>query len=126
MKPNPEVEIDFTNATRKLLFGAQRQLPTNPIPGAGTSAARTPSRHTRVKITINLDGDLIEQFKERGEEQGVGYQFLINQALREYLEGTRTERLAREIGELLLANESFQIELAEKIRAKDSPLTRVK
>jgi uncharacterized protein (DUF4415 family) len=35
----------------------------------------------KVKITIRLDEDLIDQFG------CVGYQTLINQALREYLEG---------------------------------------
>jgi uncharacterized protein (DUF4415 family) len=43
----------------------------------------------KVKITIRLDEDLIDQFGAMADASGgsVGYQTLINQALREYLEG---------------------------------------
>jgi len=45
-----------------------------------------PSGKTR--ITINLDNDIIESFREKGDETGRGYQTLINEALREYLAKT--------------------------------------
>ena len=122
LKTRQDQNVDFSHATRKLLFGAAPRE----IPGAGTSAAETPARHTRMKITINLDGDIIEQFKERGDNQGVGYQFLINQALREYLEGTKTERLAKEIGEMLLESDSFRTLLSDRLRANEPALARVK
>lgn len=48
----------------------------------------TPSGKTR--ITIRLDQDVIDWFKERVEEAGGGnYQTLINQALREHMTQTR-------------------------------------
>jgi uncharacterized protein (DUF4415 family) len=40
----------------------------------------------KVRITIRLDGDIIEHFKQLVHEAGGGnYQTLINDALREYL-----------------------------------------
>jgi uncharacterized protein (DUF4415 family) len=48
----------------------------------------TPPGKTR--ITIRLDDDVIEWFKNRVEEAGGGnYQTLINQALRDHIEGER-------------------------------------
>jgi len=35
------------------------------------------------RITIHLDADVIEAFQKRAEEKGMGYQTLINAALRE-------------------------------------------
>ena len=36
----------------------------------------------KTRITIMLDSDLIDFFRNKGERQGVGYQTLINRALR--------------------------------------------
>jgi len=48
----------------------------------------TPPGKTR--ITIRLDDDVIEWFKNRVEEAGGGnYQTLINQALNDHIEGER-------------------------------------
>jgi uncharacterized protein (DUF4415 family) len=43
----------------------------------------------KVKVTIRLDEDIVDQFGLMADASGgsVGYQTLINQALREYLEG---------------------------------------
>jgi len=44
----------------------------------------------KTRITIRLDDDVIEWFKNRVEEAGGGnYQTLINQALSDYIEGER-------------------------------------
>jgi uncharacterized protein (DUF4415 family) len=37
------------------------------------------------RITMFLDNDVIEEFRERADAAGHGYQTMINQALREYL-----------------------------------------
>ena len=39
----------------------------------------------KTRITIMLDDEVIEQFRAKAEAQGVGYQTLINAALREVL-----------------------------------------
>lgn len=39
----------------------------------------------KTPITIYLDDDVLERFRERAERAGQGYQTLINQALRDHL-----------------------------------------
>lgn len=39
----------------------------------------------KTRITIYLDDDVLEEFRERGDSAGRGYQTMINDALREYL-----------------------------------------
>jgi uncharacterized protein (DUF4415 family) len=39
----------------------------------------------KTRITIYIDDDLIEEFRERADAAGRGYQTMINDALREYL-----------------------------------------
>jgi uncharacterized protein (DUF4415 family) len=42
-------------------------------------------RAGKTRITIMLDNDTVAAFRQRAGEQGMGYQTLINLALREYL-----------------------------------------
>jgi uncharacterized protein (DUF4415 family) len=39
----------------------------------------------KTRITIHLDDDVIDAFRNRGSKVGRGYQTLINEALRAYL-----------------------------------------
>lgn len=39
----------------------------------------------KTRITIYLDDEVIEAFRERADEAGSGYQTMINEALRQYL-----------------------------------------
>jgi len=39
----------------------------------------------KTRITIYLDTDILEDFRERADKVGYGYQTMINEALREYL-----------------------------------------
>ena len=40
----------------------------------------------KTRITIYLDNDVLEDFRERADSSGTGYQTMINDALREYLQ----------------------------------------
>lgn len=40
----------------------------------------------KTRITIYLDTDILEEFRARADEAGYGYQTMINEALRKYLE----------------------------------------
>ncbi len=46
-------------------------------------------RENKKTITIMLDPDIIEHFKAEAEASRTGYQTLINQALRDSIEGSR-------------------------------------
>jgi uncharacterized protein (DUF4415 family) len=39
----------------------------------------------KTRITIYIDTDVLEKFRERAEKAGYGYQTMINEALRQYL-----------------------------------------
>jgi uncharacterized protein (DUF4415 family) len=39
----------------------------------------------KTRITIYIDDDVLETFRERGDAIGKGYQTLMNEALRDYL-----------------------------------------
>lgn len=39
----------------------------------------------KTRITIHLDDDVIEAFRNRADAEGRGYQTMINEALREHL-----------------------------------------
>ncbi len=44
------------------------------------------SQPGKTRITIYVDNDVLETFRSRAEASGMGYQTMINQALREYLD----------------------------------------
>ena len=48
-----------------------------------------PEAEGKTRITIRLDEDIVDRFLQMAEQSGgsVGYQTLINSALREYLDG---------------------------------------
>jgi uncharacterized protein (DUF4415 family) len=50
----------------------------------------------KTRITIRLDNDVIEHFQEMVDRAGGGnYQTPINDALREYIRGSRLEKVVR-------------------------------
>ena len=53
----------------------------------------------KTRITIMLDNDVIESFRERAEAKGIGYQTAINEALRSSIreDAPLTENTLRQI-----------------------------
>jgi len=50
----------------------------------------------KTRVTIRLDNDILEHFLEKVDRAGGGnYQTLINDALREYIQGARLEAVVR-------------------------------
>jgi uncharacterized protein (DUF4415 family) len=47
------------------------------------------SSNAKTRITIMLDDDILEHFRARAEAEGMGYQTMINAALREAVTGTK-------------------------------------
>ena len=44
----------------------------------------------KTRITIYIDNDVLDAFRTRAENSGIGYQTIMNQALREYLDKSST------------------------------------
>jgi uncharacterized protein (DUF4415 family) len=56
----------------------------------GRRGAVDPSPPGKTRITIRLDNDLLDHFREQASAMGGGnYQKLINNALREYVQGRK-------------------------------------
>lgn len=62
-------------------------------------AIATPKGKTR--ITIYLDNDILTEFRERAEQKGIGYQTLINQALKAQLKSADTNLPYDEIQQIV-------------------------
>jgi uncharacterized protein (DUF4415 family) len=105
---------EFRRAVRRVLF--DDKTISKSVPGGGKSAAEDADRHTRTKVTMNLDGDVVAHFRARAKKEGRAYQSLINQVLREYIEGSRPEQLAAKVREKLLEDKKFLKELAAKLK----------
>ncbi|MDP2700699.1 MAG: BrnA antitoxin family protein [Candidatus Rokubacteria bacterium] len=68
------------------------------------------ARHTKERITIFIDLDILNFFRARAAKRGKPpYQTQINQALREYMEGTRPQ------GKGSLSEDKLISHLAERI-----------
>ncbi len=40
----------------------------------------------KTRITIYIDNDILEAFRQKGDAEGKGYQTMMNQSLRQYLD----------------------------------------
>jgi uncharacterized protein (DUF4415 family) len=45
----------------------------------------------KTRITMYLDDEVLDEFRERAETTGVGYQTLINEALKKYIQSPTEE-----------------------------------
>lgn len=84
----------------------QPKLSDLKIDTKGTKALRKlMARTKKIKITINVDEDLLVELKHMAEETGTPYQSLLNRVLKDAVmakknEGSRLDRLEREIKRL--------------------------
>jgi predicted DNA binding CopG/RHH family protein len=73
------------------------------IDAKGTKAMREKmAKAKKIKITINIDEDVLESVRGKADESGIPYQSLLNRLLRDAVEKTsendsRLEKLEREV-----------------------------
>ena len=80
--------------------------------GLPLGAGSTKAAGARVRITIALDSDVVDFFKQSAAKRGaLPYQTQINRALREAMEHSSTDRLKSE----LLKDKAFIRSLAREI-----------
>jgi uncharacterized protein (DUF4415 family) len=72
-------------------------------------------KENKKAITIMLDPDIIEYFKKQTEGTTTGYQTLINQTLREKIDGSQTDIKADELIERLLQDKTALIRLKAEL-----------
>ncbi len=98
-------DIDFTEEKFKKQF---KQISRAERPNAAINKSLQESKN---RITIYLDADIIEYFKNAGQEAKEGYQTLINRTLREVIKGGQGRNLQAE----LLNDQHFLAELKTKL-----------
>lgn len=59
------------------------------------------------RVTIYFDSDIVRRFKEIGESEGVGYQTLMNQALRIFVDGISADIAKQDIKNDILKDKKF-------------------
>lgn len=59
------------------------------------------------RVTIYFDSDIVRSFKERSEREGVGYQTLMNDALRRIVDGIAENEEKENLKEDLLKDKKF-------------------
>ena len=59
----------------------------------------------KTRITIMLDNDILSKFRARAKKEGLGYQTLINQVLKNYSGSNMSEELLRKVIREELQNE---------------------
>lgn len=66
------------------------------------------------RVTIYFDADIVHTFKSRAEKEGVGYQTLMNQALRQFIDGSDEQKAVKES---LLSDKKFLKKLKKALAA---------
>lgn len=112
-------EVEYTEADREEL--RQAGYSEEELPGLGKHTFRrarhiTPRREQKIKITMYIDADILDFFKERAKEPNASpYQTQINNELRAVIE---RKSLKDEVVTIsMLDNPAFISALAEKLKA---------
>jgi uncharacterized protein (DUF4415 family) len=84
-------EYDFTQMTvvargQRRETDSQKSMRQEYDFSNGKRGAIIPSQG-KTRITMYLDNEILDRFREQAEAAGIGYQTLINQVLKEYIEG---------------------------------------
>jgi uncharacterized protein (DUF4415 family) len=72
-------------------------------------------RDCKSRITMYVDADIVDYFKKEAEGQEKGYQTLINQVLREFVDGRLEMSMKEDFKRELLQDREFLKELKEAL-----------
>ena len=72
-------------------------------------------RDCKSRITMYVDADIVEHFKQEADGQDAGYQTLINKVLREFVDERREISTKESFKRELLKDEEFLRELKEAL-----------
>ncbi len=67
----------------------------------------TATSEKKSRVTIYFDSDIVRRFKELSESEGVGYQTLMNQALRTFIDGMRADIAKQDLKNDILKDKKF-------------------
>lgn len=110
-------ELEYTEKDIEELRA--KGIPEDELPRIGIHKFRRarhikPDAKRKEKISINLDGDVLEYFRRNAEASSVPYQTRINQILRRAMESEKENSSLPDI-ENILNDEKFLKKLKEKL-----------
>lgn len=86
--------IDFSEAEFKKRF---RRVSIDELPEPVQKRREAAIRKLKQRVTIYFDPDIVTRFKELSKDEGVGYQTLMNEALRKVIAGESAEDVKEEL-----------------------------
>jgi uncharacterized protein (DUF4415 family) len=106
-------EIDFSEEAFKKRF---RRIEGEELIELRARIARARG-HGKNRVTIYLDGDIISKFKETAAKDKIGYQTLINDALRQLVDADNKKTESQSLKEELLKDKKFLKKLKTALAA---------
>jgi uncharacterized protein (DUF4415 family) len=85
MKSNDE-DIDPLSLSEAEFKKRFRRISVDELPEPLRKRREAARKKLKDRVTIYFDSEIINRFKEKGKKEGVGYQTLMNEALRTVLE----------------------------------------
>ena len=99
-----EDDIDLSEAAFKKRF---RRISPEELPTVVKKIRQTVERDTKSRVTIYFDSDILSRFKEMSKKEGVGYQTLMNLALRRVVDGMAEKDSANDFKNDILRDKKF-------------------
>ncbi len=106
-------EIDFSEEAFKKRF---RRIEGEELIELKARIARARGRGKN-RVTIYLDADIVSMFKKTAENEKIGYQTLINDALRQLVDADDKKRESQSLKEDLLKDKKFLRKLKTALAA---------
>ena len=85
MKSNDE-EIDPLGLSEAEFKKRFRRVSVDELPEPLRKRREAARKKLKDRVTIYFDSEIINRFKEKGKKEGVGYQTLMNEALRDVVD----------------------------------------
>ncbi|MGQ0541326.1 MAG: BrnA antitoxin family protein [Blastocatellia bacterium] len=106
--------IDFSETAFKKRF---QKVSVEDLPPAVRRLRETAGRNLKSRVTIYFDSDIVSRFKKMGESEGVGYQTLMNLALRRVVDGMAEDAAKADLKKDILKDKKFLRKLKAALAA---------
>ncbi len=108
-------EIDLSD--EKAFMKRFRQVSVDELPEPIRKRREAARRKLKNRVTIYLDADIVSMFKKTAENEKIGYQTLINDALRQLVDADNKKTESQSLKEDLLKDKKFLRKLKTALAA---------
>ncbi len=106
--------IDFSEEAFNKRF---RRVSIEELPEPVRKRREAARRKLKNRVTIYLDGDIVSKFKESAEKEKIGYQTLINEALRRLVDANNKKIEKQNLKDDMLKDKKFLRKLKTALAA---------